>query len=127
MLGCEKTSEPMSRWNVDRQTARSAVSRAAIAPQTVHNSPHHLWSDVLKKVEGWPADFIGEIDLSAPLHGTSDLANLLSVSFPTVRNYGKSGLLHEVRLGRKTLRYAFPSNLSAEVSEKVRGGAKVGK
>lgn len=124
MLGYAKTSQLMKRWQVDRQTARAAVCRAGVMPSKIHRSPHFSWFDVLEKIEGWPPKVIARIDTATSLHCTSDLADLLSVSFPTVRNYGKSGRLHEVRLGKRTLRYAFPDDLLDQSEEKTVGYGK---
>ena len=123
--GYAKTSQLMNRWQVDRQTARAAVCHAGIVPSTIHKSPHFSWFDVLEKVEGWPHKLIARIDTATSLHRTSDLADLLSVSFPTIRNYGKSGRLHEVRLGKRTLRYAFPDDLLDQSEGKSVGYGKM--
>lgn len=111
MLGYATTSELARRWSVDRQTARTAIENSGIVQSDLHLSRRYAWIDILRKIECWPLAAIEDVDITDVLSCAGELADMLCVSSPTIRNYGKSGRLHEVRLASRTLRYAFPATL----------------
>lgn len=99
-------SELARRWRVDRATARTAVSAAAITASPLHTSPRYLWDDVLGKIENWPDTAHPGVDLAANLLCANELADYLGVTPQTVRNYARQGRLHTVKLTGHTTRYA---------------------
>ncbi|SOH95704.1 hypothetical protein SAMN06273572_1194 [Monaibacterium marinum] len=119
--GYANTTDLTRRWQVDRKTARTALDQAGVLPSTVHASPRYAWADILRKIEGWPDQAIALMDLSVPLRRTAEIAEALSVSCPTVRNYGSLGRLHEVRLTERTVRYAMPHVCENQSEEKTEG------
>jgi hypothetical protein len=91
-------SELARRWQVDRATARAALNAAHISPSEHHASPRFAWSEVLLKIENVPTDALVAIDPDDRLLSAVELADRLGVTPQTIRNYGKAGLLHAVKI-----------------------------
>jgi hypothetical protein len=63
MAGYATISDVSRRWGVDRATARSAIAAAGIPPSADHVSARYFWPDILRTIEGWPAEVIAKIDV----------------------------------------------------------------
>lgn len=118
-LGYTSLSALSARWHVDPATARSALTQAQIMACPVHVAPRYAWSEILEHIERWPMDSLSAIDLTLPLYRTEHLADQLNVTAQTIRNYGRKGRLHEIRLSPRTLRYALPFTRLAESEAKT--------
>jgi hypothetical protein len=94
------------RWQVDRATARAAIVAAKIEPSNFHATPRYAWHDLLTFVEGWDDLAVMSIDTTARLYRAEEIADRFNLTSQTIRNYGRSGRLHEIRLSIRTLRYA---------------------
>lgn len=111
-------SELARRWKVDRGTARAALYAAQITPSEHHASPRFSWVEILRKIENVPAEALSAIDLNDRLHSANELADRLGVAPQTIRNYGKSGLVHVVKITDRAFRY------STAIMRKSEGEAK---
>lgn len=112
-------AELARRWKVDPATAKKALQRAGIEACEFYASPRYAWSEVLSQIEGWPEHMISMIDRSEMLRSATELADRMDVTRQTIRNYGRAGRLHEVRLGHKTVRYASACLLKSESEAKT--------
>ncbi|MDZ4312093.1 MAG: hypothetical protein U1A24_16215 [Cypionkella sp.] len=101
-------SELARRWQVDRATARIALVKADIAPSIFHTSPHYSFGEILRKIENVPDEMHSGMHLSDRLFCANQLADHLGVTPQTVRNYGRAGRLHIVKITERTVRYMFP-------------------
>ena len=105
---CATLSEAARRWKVDRATARAAILRAGIPASDLYTSPRYSWAELLRKIEGWPADVSDQVDIEDHLEKADELADRLGVTPQTIRNYGRSGLLHRVDISARAIRYRSP-------------------
>jgi hypothetical protein len=69
-------------------------------------SPRYAWLAIFSMIEKWPADLIQSIDATERLHKAEELADMLCVTPQTVRNYGKAGKFHVIRITPRTIRYS---------------------
>lgn len=122
MLRCATLSQVARRWKVDRATARSAIARAGIPASDLYMSPRYSWAELLRKIEGWPADVSDQVDIEGYLEKADELADRLGVTSQTIRNYGRSGLLHRVDISSRAIRYRSPF-LTKNGSEEKNAGS----
>lgn len=99
-------TDAAQRWQVDRTTARTAILVAGIEPSNFHATPRYAWHDLLTSIEGWDDLAVMSIDPTARLYRAEEMADRFNLTPQTIRNYGRSGRLHEIRLSLRTLRYA---------------------
>lgn len=104
--GFATISNAAQRWQVDRATARAVIVAAGIASSALHAAPRYSWYDLLTRIEGWDDSIVMSIDPTECLYRAEELADLFDLTPQTIRNYGRSGRLHEVRLSARVLRYA---------------------
>lgn len=95
-----------TRWRVDRSTAKAAVEAAGLEPCPIFPNPRYAWPEVLLNLEGWPAEAVGAIELDEQLFTADMLAERFGITSQTVRNYGRAGRLHAVRLTPRAIRYS---------------------
>lgn len=112
-------SQMARRWQVDRATARIALTDAKIAASVFHTSPRYRVDEILRKIENLPDDLHHKIDIETPLLCAGELADHLGVTPQTVRNYARAGRLHVVRLTGHTIRYMLPTMRKCESEEKT--------
>lgn len=117
-------SDVSRRWQTDRSTTHAALAAAGVALSEFHRAPRYRWSDILALAEGWSEAAIKTIDPMTRLFRSEEIADMLNVTPQTVRNYGKSGRLYEVRLGVKTLRYALAPHFQSGSEAKADGFGK---
>lgn len=114
MMPYTTISEISRRWGVDRATVRAALQRAAITASEFHTSPRYDWDEILHKIEAWPTASLPQLDLDARLQTADALADHLGVTPQTIRNYGRSGLLHRIEITPRAIRYAMPGTVKAK-------------
>ncbi|WP_152610483.1 MULTISPECIES: MerR family transcriptional regulator [unclassified Leisingera] len=112
-------SQIARRWQVDRATARAALQAASITPSGFHASPRYSWAEVLRKIEKLPTETLTVIDPDDRLQSAGELADRLGVTPQTVRNYGRIGILHSVRISPRTIRYSSFLLRKSESEEKT--------
>jgi len=100
------TTDVARRWQVDRATARAVISAADINASTIHATSRYAWRDIFTRIEGWDDSIVMSIDPTECLYRAEELADLFDLTPQTIRNYGRSGRLHQVRLSARVLRYA---------------------
>lgn len=110
-------AEICRRWKVDPATARAAIKRAGINKAGVYVSPRYDWLEILQKIEKWPDDHIDRVNLNDTLHTTEELADRLGVTTQTVRNYGRSGVLHRIDISSRAVRYRYAPFLAKTENE----------
>lgn len=108
MQRCATLSEAARRWKVDRATARAAILRAGIPASDLYTSPRYSWAEILRKIEGWPADVSDQVNIEDHLEKADELADRLGVTPQTIRNYGRSGLFYRVDISARAIRYRSP-------------------
>lgn len=119
ILRCATLSEAARRWKVDRATARAAILRAGIPASDLYTSPRYPWVEILRKIEGWPADVSDQVNIEDHLEKAEELADRLGVTPQTIRNYGRTGRFHRVDISARAIRYRSPFLAKNESEEKT--------
>jgi|LLEQ01.1.fsa_nt_gi hypothetical protein len=112
-------SEISRRWQVDRATARIALKEANIVPSIFHASPRYRWEDILRKIENVSEEAHLDVNIEERLLCTNELADRLGVTAQTVRNYGRAGRLHTVKITDRTIRYMMAPMRKCESAVKT--------
>lgn len=96
-------------WQVNRASVPSIVRRHRVQPSPIHPRPRYAWHDILTIVEGIHEDLLQEAAFREtfmdPLLTTAEVADKLSVSAQTIRNYLRWNALKAIILSPGLIRF----------------------
>lgn len=98
-------SDLAKRWKVDRKTARAILICYDIHPFTLHTAQRFLWTEVAQEVERLTIDEARHVSFETPLLTYSEVADVLSVSCQSVRNYCKARRISCVKMSSHVHRF----------------------